>query len=165
MGPKKYEILRAIVVYALRAIDMGLIMLSFGLGAIVGIKAFKWTSIICFASKVSLSSCVLFAVAMLLCYAVFSLCGLYQSKRMSKKRDEVVDVLRAMAFSTAFLWLEGRLFSISVITPQFPHCFLDIRLDSGDLRAVPASLCPRNNSKAGPRFAPHSGAREQLAGD
>jgi len=124
MGPQKYEIPRAIFVYALRAIDMGLIMLSFGLGAVVCIKTFRWTSIeVFFASKVSLSSCVLFAVAMLLCYAVFSLCGLYQSKRMSTKRAEVVDVLRAMAFSTAFLWLEGRLFSISVITPQFLTAF------------------------------------------
>ena len=35
------------------------------------------------ASKVSLSNCVLFVIAILMCYAVFSLSGLYQSKRGS----------------------------------------------------------------------------------
>lgn len=127
MGPRKYEILRAILVYALRAIDIGLIMFSFGLGAVVGMEAFKWTMIKgFFASKVSLSSCALFAVAMLLCYSVFSLCGLYQSKRLSTMRAEVMDILRAMAFSTAFLWLEGRLFSVPVMTPQFLAAFWSV---------------------------------------
>jgi exopolysaccharide biosynthesis polyprenyl glycosylphosphotransferase len=124
MGPRINEILRAIVFNALRAIDIGLIMLSFGLGAVVGIDTFKWTTIAdFFASKVRLSSCVLFAIAMLLCYGVFSACGLYKSKRMSTKLAEVADVLRAITFSTVGLWFEGRLFSISLITPYFLVAF------------------------------------------
>jgi exopolysaccharide biosynthesis polyprenyl glycosylphosphotransferase len=124
MAPKMNEILRALVFNALRTIDVGLIMLSFGLGAVVGIKTLRWTTIAdFFASKVSLSSCVLFAIAILLCYGVFSVCGLYQSKRMSTKRAELKDVLLAMTLSTLCLWLQGRLFSISVITPQFLLAF------------------------------------------
>jgi exopolysaccharide biosynthesis polyprenyl glycosylphosphotransferase len=124
MAPKMREVLHALVFHALRTLDVGLVMLSFGLGAVVGIKTLKWTTIAdFFASKVSLSSCVLFAIAILLCYGVFSVCGLYESKRMSTKRDEIKDVLRAVTFSTLCIWLEGRLFSISVITSQFLLAF------------------------------------------
>jgi exopolysaccharide biosynthesis polyprenyl glycosylphosphotransferase len=124
MAPKMREILHALVFNALRTIDVGLVMFSFGLAAVIGIKTLQWTTIAdFFASKVSLSSCVLFAIAILLCYGVFSACGLYKSKRMSTNSAEVKDVLRAMTFSTLCIWLEGRLFFISVITPQFVLAF------------------------------------------
>jgi len=120
MGPKMHESVRGIMFSAFRVFDIGLIMASFGLAAVLGIDALEWTTIASFlASKVSLTSCVLFAIAILMCYGVFSLCGLYESKRMSTKGAEAADVLRAMTFSTACLWLEGKLFSISVMTPYF----------------------------------------------
>jgi len=124
MGPKIREIMRVFVFNALRVADIGLIMLSFGLAAVWRISAAKWTTIAgFFASKVSLSSCVLFAIAMLLCHAMFSLSGLYQSKRMSTKISEAADVLRAMTFSTAGLWCMGKVFYIAVITPYFLFTF------------------------------------------
>ena len=120
MGPKIREITRGIVTRALRATDIGLIMLAFGLAAALSINAGKWTTIASFfASKVSLSSCVLFAIALLLCNATFSLSGLYESKRMSIRSSEAGDVLRAMTLSTVGLWFEGKLFSISMMTPYF----------------------------------------------
>jgi len=124
MGPKIHEIMRGVVFNALRVADIGLIMLSFGLAAVLRLNAGKWTTIASFlASKVSLSSCVLFAIAILLCHAMFSLCGLYESKRLSTKRSEAADVLRAMTLSAACLWCEGKLFSISVMTPSFLVAF------------------------------------------
>jgi len=122
MGPKLHDILRGIVFYALRAADIGLLMLAFGSAAILSSKS-RMTMASFLASKVSLSSCVLFAIVVLMCYAVFSLSGLYQSKRMSTKGAEAADVLRATMFSTACIWLEGRLFSISVVTPYFLVAF------------------------------------------
>jgi exopolysaccharide biosynthesis polyprenyl glycosylphosphotransferase len=119
MGPKLHEIMRAIVFNALRVADIGLIMLAFGLAAALSSNGKGITIGNFLASKVSLSSCVLFAIAILLCYAVFSSSGLYQSKRMSAKGAEAADVLAAMTFSTTCIWAEGRLFSISLVTPYF----------------------------------------------
>src|ERR1700731_3098253 len=124
MGPKINEMMRRIVFNALRVADIGLLMLSFGVAAIVSINAGKWTTIATvLASKVSLSSCVLFAMAILLCHGVFSSCGLYQWKRMSTKSAEAAEVLRAMTLSTAGLWSEGKLFSILIIKPYFLLAF------------------------------------------
>jgi len=124
MRPRLEEIIRGIMLRALRVSDIALIMVSFGLGAAASIGVSKWETIqVFFASKVSLSSCLLFTIAILLCHAIFSLCGLYESKRMSTKPAEAADVLRAMTASTAGLWCEGRLFSISLITPYFLGAF------------------------------------------
>jgi exopolysaccharide biosynthesis polyprenyl glycosylphosphotransferase len=124
MGPKVHEIMRRVLLNAFRVADIGLIMLSFGLAAALSMNAGRWTTIEnVFASKVSLSSCVLFAIAILLCHAMFSLAGLYESKRLSTKSSEAADVLRAMTFSTACLWCEGKSFSILVMTPYFLVAF------------------------------------------
>jgi exopolysaccharide biosynthesis polyprenyl glycosylphosphotransferase len=124
MGPKVHEITRGIVFNALRVVDISLSMLSFGLAAILAFDAGHRMTVASFlASKVSLSSCVLLAIAILLCHAIFSLSGLYQSKRMSTKCSEAADVVRAMTFSAACIWLEGRLFSILVVTPYFLIAF------------------------------------------
>jgi exopolysaccharide biosynthesis polyprenyl glycosylphosphotransferase len=124
MEPRVHEIMRALVSRALQVADIALILVSFGLGAMVSINTGKWTTIASFfASKVSLSSCVLFAIAILLCHGVFSLCGLYESKRLATKHAEAADVLRAMTLSTVFFWVEGKLFSILLITPYFLVAF------------------------------------------
>jgi exopolysaccharide biosynthesis polyprenyl glycosylphosphotransferase len=124
MGLKINEIMRRIVFSALRAVDIGLIMLSFGLAAVLSTNAGEWTTIATIlASKVSLSSCALFAIAILLSHAVFSFCGLYQSKRLSTNGAEAAEVLRAMTLSAACLWCEGKLFSILIIAPYFLVAF------------------------------------------
>jgi exopolysaccharide biosynthesis polyprenyl glycosylphosphotransferase len=120
MNPKVQEIMRGVMLRALRVVDIGLTMISFGLAALLSIKAGQWETLAgILASKVSLASCVLFAIAILASHAIFSLCGLYVSRRMSTKSAEAFEVLRAMTVSAAFLWCEGKLFSIVLLSPSF----------------------------------------------
>ncbi len=127
MGPRIQEIMRAIVFHALRVTDIALIMVSFGLAAALSLNSGRWVTIASlFASKVRLSSCVFFAIAILMCHGICSLCGLYQSKRLSTKTAEAGEILRAMTLSTACLWCEGKLLFISVMTPYFLVAFWTI---------------------------------------
>jgi exopolysaccharide biosynthesis polyprenyl glycosylphosphotransferase len=127
MGSKIQEIVRGIGFRALMIVDIGLIMVSFGLAALSGANSWNWTTITHFlTSKVSLASCVLFAVAILLCHGVFSLCNLYESKRLSTRAAEAADVLRAVTLSTACLWCEARLFSVLGSRPYFLLTFWPI---------------------------------------
>ena len=136
-----HEIMRRIVLNALRVSDIALTMLAFGLAAALSINVGKGTTIASvLASKVRLSSCVLFAIAILLCHAVFSLCGLYQSRRMSGKGSEAADVLRAMTLSSACLWVEGKLFYILLISPTFLVAFWVI----GSVGVITARLLLRS---------------------
>jgi exopolysaccharide biosynthesis polyprenyl glycosylphosphotransferase len=127
MGPKILEITRGIFLYALRVVDVGLIMLSFGLALFATMSAQRWATLgSILARKVSLLHCVLFVIGILSCYGVFSLCGLYTSKRLSTKHAEAIEVLRAMTLSIACWWCIGKLFSILVITPTFLLAFFVI---------------------------------------
>jgi exopolysaccharide biosynthesis polyprenyl glycosylphosphotransferase len=113
MGSNIPEIIRRMGFRALRLVDIALLMLSFGLAGLLSARSFNWTTIEQFlASKISLSSFVFFAIAILLCCGSFSLCNLYESKRLSTRSAEAADVLRAVTISTLFLWCGARLFSI-----------------------------------------------------
>jgi exopolysaccharide biosynthesis polyprenyl glycosylphosphotransferase len=127
MSSKTHELMRGLGFRALMVIDDGLIMVAFGLAALFSMKSFQWTTITnFFTTKVSLSSCALFAIAILLCQGAFSLCNLYESKRMSTKAAEAAAVLRAVTLLTAGLWCEGRLFSILDLRPYFLVMFWTI---------------------------------------
>src|ERR1700733_3947619 len=105
MGSNIPEIIRRMGFRALRLVDIALLMLSFGLAGLLSARSFNWTTIEQFlASKISLSSFVFFAIAILLCCGSFSLCNLYESKRLSTRSAEAADVLRAVTISTLFLW-------------------------------------------------------------
>jgi exopolysaccharide biosynthesis polyprenyl glycosylphosphotransferase len=124
MGNKIQEIRRGILLRVLMAIDVGLLMLSFGLAIVLTTNAVKWTTFTSFfATSVSLLSCVLFAIALFLGHGVLVMCRLYESKRMSTKSAEVQDVLRAMTLLTACLWCEAKLFHVSDMPVSFLVAF------------------------------------------
>lgn len=105
--------MRAILFRALMVIDLGLLMLSFGLAAILTTSP-DWRTFPGFlAARVSLLSCVLFASALFLGHCVLVMCNLYQSKRLSTKGAESLDVVRAMTLLIACLWCQGKLLRVS----------------------------------------------------
>jgi exopolysaccharide biosynthesis polyprenyl glycosylphosphotransferase len=120
MGIKVQEIVRAILLRALMVIDLGLLMLSFGFAAILTANADSWATFPDFlAARVSLLSCVIFAFALFLGHGVLVMCNLYQSKRLSTKGAESLDVLRAMTLLMACLWCLGKLLRVSDMTVSF----------------------------------------------
>src|SRR5215475_12863325 len=102
MRPKIQEITRGVVSRALMVVDIGLFVLAFGLAEILLSPDLSLAFFL--ARKVSLTSCVWFAIALFVWHSILSMCNLYESKRMSTKIAEAADVLRAMSLSTICLW-------------------------------------------------------------
>ncbi|MBD3275799.1 MAG: exopolysaccharide biosynthesis polyprenyl glycosylphosphotransferase [Candidatus Marinimicrobia bacterium] len=50
---------------------------------------------------------------------IFIIFGLYESRRMSAKKDEILDILKSVATGTLVIYVVGLLADISLITPQF----------------------------------------------
>jgi exopolysaccharide biosynthesis polyprenyl glycosylphosphotransferase len=120
MGIQIQEIVRAILLRALMVIDLGLLMLSFGFAAVWATHADSWATFPGFlAARVSVLSCVIFAFALFLGHGVLVMCNLYQSKRLSTKGAESLDVLRAMTLLIACLWCQGKLLRVSGMTVFF----------------------------------------------
>lgn len=56
-------------------------------------------------------------------HGIFSLCGLYVSKRMATLSSEIVEVLKATTVSTVFLLATEKVFPLHTITPRFGMLF------------------------------------------
>jgi exopolysaccharide biosynthesis polyprenyl glycosylphosphotransferase len=141
MRSKIQEILRGVGLRALMVIDIGLLMLSFGLAAALTSGPDPWSTFRdFFTARVSLLSCLLFAFALLVGHGVFVACNLYQSKRMSTKLAESWDALRAMVLFTVCLWCELKVFRVS----RLPRYYLLALFAVATLLIVVARLLLRS---------------------
>lgn len=114
------EIKRQLFIIAQKFFDIGLTILSFGLASVWMLNGKKGMSFArVFSVRVKLSDCIIVAVILLLCHAIFSLCGLYQSRRLSIRFEESVDILKAVTLATASMALVAVLCSVKLMTPYF----------------------------------------------
>ncbi|MFZ0519481.1 MAG: sugar transferase [Candidatus Acidiferrales bacterium] len=146
------ETKRRVIVTSLKFFDVGLIMLSFTVASVWMIYAGRPISIErLLAVRVKLSDCVIFALALLASHCMFALCGIYESRRLSTKFAEVVDVLKAVTLATASLALLAAVFRVKLMTPRFlvlffVTCFITVATSRLLLRYVLARVRRRGHN-------------------
>ena len=72
-----------------------------------------------FSIRIKVSNIVLFCLLLLVWHVIFYSLDLYKSKRLTYRRREIRDVLRAVALSTVVLYAAGFVFHIRMITNDF----------------------------------------------
>jgi exopolysaccharide biosynthesis polyprenyl glycosylphosphotransferase len=108
----------------LKLFDIGIVIFAFVLTTVLMVNAEHKISIAQFLSmRTKISNLAFFASALMICNIVFHLCGLYRSRRLSSRRLELIDVLKAMTINTACFVAFGSLFSIRMITVPFLATF------------------------------------------
>jgi exopolysaccharide biosynthesis polyprenyl glycosylphosphotransferase len=115
---------RRFVLSGLKLFDISLLILSFGLATVfvaygdkgVGLEQF-------FSMRVKLSNCIAFVSIVLAWHIIFSFCGLYESRRLSARRAELMDVIKATTLSSALLVVLAGSHRIRMITPSFLASF------------------------------------------
>ena len=108
----------------LKLLDVTVVLIAFALTTIAIVKAGHTVSLVQFLSiRIRIVNLGIILFALLICHVVFHLCGLYRSRRLSKRRLETADVLKAMTINTACFVAFGSLFSIRMITIQFLAIF------------------------------------------
>src|ERR1700680_649823 len=118
------EAKRRFLLGGLKVFDISQMILSFGLATILVVHWDERVSLEHFLSiRVSLSNCVTFGFILLAWNIIFSLCGLYESKRLSALRAEMLSVFEATTLSSALLALLADLFRMKMITPSFLASF------------------------------------------
>ena len=100
--------------------DLAIMTVSFALASLVEAHLTAHISFGDFLSmRIKLQNIVLFMGLLAIWHGVFSAVGLYQSKRLEARRNEVKDVLTATSIGTLLLIVFGALFRIRMITPIF----------------------------------------------
>ena len=122
---------RRFLLGGLKLFDISQMILSFGLATILVVHWDQRVGLEQFLSiRVKLSNCVTFGSVLLAWHVIFSLCGLYESKRFTSRHVEVMDVFKATTLSSALLAVLGELFRITMISPRFlaPFWFMSTLL-------------------------------------
>jgi exopolysaccharide biosynthesis polyprenyl glycosylphosphotransferase len=75
------------------------------------------------AIRVKIQNFVIFSGLLLCWHMIFNMCGMYASHRLSSRRDEVLDLAKAISIGTVFIYLGHFAFHIKLITPEFLVAF------------------------------------------
>jgi exopolysaccharide biosynthesis polyprenyl glycosylphosphotransferase len=114
------EAKRRFLLSGLKLFDISQLILSFGLATILVVHWDQGDGLEQFLSvRVKLSNCVGFGFILLTWHVIFFLCGVYESKRLSARSVEMIEVLKATALSSALLTVLAEFFRIRMITPRF----------------------------------------------
>ena len=114
------EAKRRFLLSGLKLLDISQLILSYGLATILVVRWDRGDSLEQFLSvRVKLSNCLAFGFILLTWHVILVLCGLYESKRLSARFVQVIEVLKATALSSAVLAVLAVLFRIKMITPRF----------------------------------------------
>jgi exopolysaccharide biosynthesis polyprenyl glycosylphosphotransferase len=110
---------------ALKIFNLGLMVLSFGLATVLLVsEAHGDTSLSDFLSmRVKLSNFVVFSAMLIAWHGIFSICGLYQSKRLATQSSLIIDAGKATTLATLYLVAVAEVFRITMVTPEFISLF------------------------------------------
>lgn len=109
-----------ITVSLLKLFDLVIVVFAFALTTFSIVKVEDRLSLMQFLSmRTRVSNLIIFSLALLVCHTIFQLCGLYRSRRLSKFRIEIADVIKAMTIDMAFWFALASLFSIRMLTMEF----------------------------------------------
>jgi len=114
---------RQFLLNALKLFDMGLMVLSFGLATIAVSQESPTSLAEFFAMRVKISNFVTFCGLLLVWYFLFSMFGIYASRRLSRRRDEVFDILKVSSAATVAIFLAAALFRIRMVRTVFLPTF------------------------------------------
>ncbi|MGH9586956.1 MAG: sugar transferase [Acidobacteriaceae bacterium] len=105
------------VIGILKVFDLVLIILSFGFATAFVVHAEEAVSLSSFLDmRMKVANLVIFGVALLACHCIFRLCGLYESRRLSSKSAEILDIVGATTLSALCFFAIGSIFSVRMIT-------------------------------------------------
>ena len=115
---------RDILLNALKLFDMAVVVLAFGLAAVPTSGVGHTISMADFLSmRVKVGNFVIFLGLIILWHALFSMRGLYASRRLSSRIAEVSDIMKATSLGALCLAGASLLFHIRMATPAFVVIF------------------------------------------
>jgi exopolysaccharide biosynthesis polyprenyl glycosylphosphotransferase len=115
---------RKLLLNAFKLFDLGLMILTFMVAALAVLHQNSTVTITeFFAMRVKIQNFAIFALLVFAWRLIFSLSGLYVSRRLSNRRGEVVDVIKATSLGTFVILLGAIPFHIKLVTAVFLAVF------------------------------------------
>ncbi|MFZ0318223.1 MAG: sugar transferase [Candidatus Sulfotelmatobacter sp.] len=114
---------RQFLLNSMKVFDLVLMVAAFGLAAVVVSKNATVSVAEFLALRVKIQNFVTFSLLLVVWHVIFSVFGMYASRRLAGRWDEVVDIVKATTLGTFLLFCSHFAFHISLIRPQFLAIF------------------------------------------
>jgi hypothetical protein len=137
------NIRRQLLLNALKLFDVTLMVVCFGLATIAVSEASQTGSLAEFLGlRVKIGNFLIFAMFLLCWHVIFSSFRLYGSRRLSRRRDEMFDILKACSLGTFVVLVAAVVLRIRMATPVFLVIFwATSTLATMSSRAVTCGTC------------------------
>ena len=124
MGPNIVPLRRQILLRAYKLFDLLVMAISFTLAASAVLHRIGTVSFDQFLSmRIKVQHIALLLGFLLLWHIIFSLFGLYQSRRLATRWGEFIDLLKATSVGTLAIFVGASLFRVQIVTPVFLAVF------------------------------------------
>ena len=110
---------RQVLLNSMKVFDVAAVMFAFGLAAIVVSQRATVSFAEFFEMRVKIRNFVVFGALLLVWHQVFILFGMYASRRLSRRLDEIKDVLKATTVGTLAIIFVRLLMRMDLVTPEF----------------------------------------------
>ena len=114
--------------------------------------------------RVKVSNFVIFAGLLLVWHLIFSVFGIYDSHRLSRRWEEPADILKAASAGTLAILLGAALFHIRMITVVFAVVFLGDQFADYDPEPIRHAEGAQGSAFARQELARHADRRHQREG-
>ncbi|NIM98706.1 MAG: hypothetical protein GTO24_11695, partial [candidate division Zixibacteria bacterium] len=96
--------------------DIFILLLSIGLLALlISVGESKRSVVEFMTMRIQLQNLLLLVGMSFIWHIIFSIFKLYEPKRLSSQLNEITNVVKGTSMGTAFIWVMGAIFSISVL--------------------------------------------------
>jgi exopolysaccharide biosynthesis polyprenyl glycosylphosphotransferase len=116
---------RQLLITALKLFDLMVMVCCFAAAAYVELRythsAQSFSQL--FAMRVKLGNILLFVGLLIIWHAIFAAFGMYGSRRMGRRRYDVIDLTKATSTATVLILLVSVAFQVKMVTPLFLAVF------------------------------------------
>ena len=114
---------RQFLLNSMKLFDLVLMVASFGLAAVVVSQRATVSVAEFLALRVKIQNFVTFSLMLLVWHLIFSFFGMYASRRLAGRWDEMADTVKATTLGTFLVFAASLVFNISLITAEFLGVF------------------------------------------
>jgi len=114
---------RQVLLNSMKLFDLAVMMFAFGLATVVVSQRAQISLAEFLELRVKIQNFITFSVLLVVWHQIFSIFGMYASRRLAGRWEELVDILKATTLGTFFLLIARVVVHISLVTPEFLAIF------------------------------------------
>ena len=114
---------RQVLLNLLKLFDLALMVFAFGFATVVVSHASLASLESVLAIRIKIQNFLIFSGLLFCWHLIFSMCGMYASHRLSSRRDEILDLAKAITLGALLLLAGHFALRISLVTPRFVAAF------------------------------------------